>query len=336
MSSETAQQLAISGITGTTKGIFQSDVILRSALDAALKDIRAQPWLLDWVFAGLPKDTLTKKDYGDAETERAKKWFLDTNIKVFLVPNTEEASWPCLTISLLDSSLAPSEVTLGDVHYDPAEEVGSTWPTLASVRVAQYEQETGIMDLQSAPPGYALAPGMFITDYRGQGHEILEVFSTTSLKIEPGTQADFRGSLLKGRRNTFVAHVESAMFRETYRIGVHAASEATYLTWLHSIVVFALLRYKQPLLEARGIERTTFSSSDFAQDQGHEVERTFSRYVTITGYVRHFWPKVVAQKIDAMDLIPVPDAANTLWDDNRNPNRAMWIGPEDEEDFERE
>ena len=107
-------------MTTEALGVHQSDVIIRTAIVAAIADLRANPWLLDYVFASLPRDDRTMKDYGEKEVQRAKEWFMKTNVPVFMVPRMDEAKVPCITIKLLDSSEA--EVTLGDVHYQEKED----------------------------------------------------------------------------------------------------------------------------------------------------------------------------------------------------------------------
>ena len=74
------------------------------------------------------------------------------------------------------------------------------------------------------------------------------------------------------------------------------------MTYLHSILVFALLRYKQSLLEARGFERTSLSSSDLRRDDETLPEVLYSRYVTLTGYVRQAWPKSTNPRIGAIQV----------------------------------
>lgn len=327
-------------------GIHQSDVIIRSALTAALADIRANPWLLDYVFASLPQDQITWKEYGEKSLQQAKEWFLKTNVPVKLVPVLNELEAPCITISLVESSEAVPETTTSDTHYEPFESNGQTWPALTKpFTPSKYLPATGIVTLKknTLPTNITLAAGMFIIDKVGRPHEILEVYDERSFKISPNTVADFRNSVIKSRKPSWVTSVESSSFRETYRIGVHVGGEPVRLTWLHSIVVFALLRYKEALLEARGFERSTFQSSDFARENQFETELVFSRFLNVSGYVRQYWPKVVAPVIDAVRLQELDGSAGiavsgvtsdgetegtdvTLEGTGTSPDEALWAG----------
>jgi hypothetical protein len=184
---------------------------------------------------------------------------------------------------------------------------------------------------------------MFLVDRNGTAHELIDVTDQTHFTISPGTVADLRNSVLKSRRPSWKVSAESSSFRETYRIGIHAQSETSHLTWLHSIVLFSLLRYKQVLLEARGFERTTVQSSQMARDERFEAENVFSRYITITGNVRQFWPKTVAPVLDLVEMDTIVSAegksgfrvsgqnANVrVADTGLDPRSQLWIGNNDE------
>lgn len=233
-------------------GIHQSDIIIRSALIAGLDDLRANPWLLDYVFSSLPKDDLTKNDYGQREVDNAKKWFLNTEIPVIMNTRIDETKVPAISVSLMDSN--ESDTTLGDVHYVPVE-----------------------------------------------------------YTVEKDSKA---------------VTLESLVFKETYSIGCHAAGETTFATYLHSIVVFILLRYKQRLLEARGFERSTVSSSDFRRNEMFENEMVFSRWISLSGYVRNYWPKDVDLLITSTEPAVIVTGADALPNDT-DPADSLWIGDQD-------
>lgn len=316
-----------SSLTTESLGIHQSDVIIRTALVAAIADLRANPWLLDYVFASLAKDELTVKDYGEKEIQRAKEWFLKTNIPVFMVPRLDESKVPCITIKLVDSQ--ESEVTLGDIHYQSTEGNDAQWPALAGpFTPTNYNAATGIMVVpQGVSDNLIIAPGMVVVDGIGKAHTIEEVFEDGSFSIKQGTIADFLGATIKGAKPAFITRLESVNYRETYQLGVHAAGEPVYLTWLHSIVVFILLRYKEALLEARGFERSVFNSSDFDRNEGiSETEFVFSRYISMVGYVRQYWPKAIEPKITSFDPQIVALGENEDVEDTEFGGQ-LWVAP---------
>lgn len=306
-------------------GIHQSDILIHSAIEEGIEDLRRKPYLLDYVFASLVKDDLTKKKYGQRVIDQARKWFLSTNIPVFMSTHLDAYEKPCISITLLES--AEAEYTLGDVHYEPQEDHSRLHPALCEPFTPSYVSSTGTLTLPS-DLGLVMATGMVIVDHRGRQHEILEVDSDTVVKIKAGTVADFRDSVIKGQSPSQIITWESMTMKETYHIGCHVGGEQTHLAYLHSILVFVLLRYKERLLEARGFERSTVQSSDFRMTEGSEADPVgFSRHLNLTGYVRQVWPKDEFDKITStttrmsiddsghMTEIPIEDSA--------------WVGDED-------
>jgi hypothetical protein len=310
-------------------GIFQADVIIRTAIVAALADMRKNPWLIDYAFASLPKDELTHKDYGAKSVSAAKEWFLKTKVPGVMVPRLNDAQVPCISIHLQSSE--ESEVTLGDVHYQATEANDSSWPTLtSSFNPVNYSAATGIMVVpQEIQNQLVIVPGMILVDAVGKSHEIIDAFDDGSFSLSQGTVADFKDSVIRPARPAYITHLESVGYRETYQIGCHVGSEPVYLTWLHSLVCFALLRYKQAYLEARGFERSVFSSSDFSRNESFESELVFSRYINLTGSVRQYWPKEVKATITSTSQAVKVIGSGHLPSDT-NPKNSLWTGDLDE------
>ena len=315
-------------MTTEVTGIHQSDVIIRSALIAAIADIRANPWLLDYVFASLPKDELTMRDYGEREVGAAKKWFQSTDIPVFMNTRIGDEKLPAITIGLEDS--VEAETTLADVHYQVKEDNDRQWPALTEkFEPVSYSAATGIIVIPDAiAEGIVMAPGMVLLDSTGKGHSIIETTDRQTAIIKAGTVANFSGTVLKGARPSYIAQLESVVMKETYSIGCHVAAEQTHLTYLHSIVVFILLRYKEALLEARGFERSQLQSTDFRRNEQMEMELAFSRHISITGYVRQIWPKSIDPKITGAVSQLMVSGSGKLPSDT-NPDDAAWIGDQD-------
>ena len=282
-------------------GIHQSDIIVRSALVAAIADLRANPWLLDYVFASLPRDALTMKDYGEKEVEQAKKWFMSTNIPVFMNTRIDHATFPCISIGLQESTEAES--TMADVHHQPEEENGGGWPALMGpFTPVKYDAASGTITIrEDTAAQIVIAPGMVIVDRVGNQHRILEIVDNVSFKIKAGTIIDLNDAVLKGAPPAFITHLESVVYRETYSIGCHAQNEPHHLMYLHSIVMFCLLRYKEALLEARGFERSVANSSDMRRNESFGEEQTFSRWISLAGYVRQYWPKKTYARITGVN-----------------------------------
>jgi len=319
----------------TTKvlGIHQSDIIIKSALDIAFADLRANPSILNFVWASLPQDRITWKEFGMMELQRAKAWFLDTNIPVKLAPVRNEMTVPSIIISLSDSSEATNESTLGDVNPETAFETTlGEWPALTKpFTPSSYEPLTGIVAMRTRdlPDDILIAEGMSIIDKTGTAYEILKVYDSTTFKIAPATVADFKGAVLKGHRPAWVTSIESSSFRETYQVSVNVGGEPTLTILLHSVVVFCLLRYKEALLENRGFERSTFTSSDLRVNPNFpDTETVFSRFISLSGHVRQYWPKIIAPAIDGVIAQERVTGSGHL-PAGTNPDDQLWVGEYD-------
>jgi hypothetical protein len=273
-------------------GIHQSDVVLRTAIIAGMDDLRANPDILDYVFASLPKDPLTKDIYGAASVEDAKKWFLETEVPVMMNTRVDESKVPCITIGLLSSVEDTSSI--GDVHYQ-ASEPGPDKVLVYSdyFQVTRYDSSNGECFV---PVNLDLIfPGMIVLDGGGRRHIIREVWDDR-LILDADILTDFGRCRIVTVERTVVS-LESVQFKESFQITCHAPNEPVYLTYLHSILVFVLLRYKEELIEARGLERTTLSSGEIYLNTSFTTNIVFSRPITVVGYVRNYWPKAIKQPI---------------------------------------
>lgn len=274
------------------QGIHQSDVLIRAGLKAGITELRREPWLLDFVFASLPQDPLSASQYGEAEVSKAKSWFLATEIPVVMNYRVDEPKIPSISIALLES--AEVEQTLADINYKPLEEITADWPMLAGpFSVDGYDASIGLIKLPKAVgDGLLVVEGMYLIDDLGTEHLITQVDDRYSIYIEPLLNIAFSKAYIRSGKPTHVLTLESCNFRETYQIGVHASGSSSQLLYLHSIVVFVLLRSKQAFLEKRGFERSVISSQQVAQNPQFEgPEIVWSRFINVSGYVRNFWPK---------------------------------------------
>lgn len=288
--------------TTVTKGIFQSDVIIRSAIIQGIADIRANEWLLDYIFVSLAQDSLTAGEYGQKEIDKAKKWFKSNNFPVTLNINPQEPTIPCITIALQES--VEIENTLGDVNpYQVAENDSSTWPiVIGPFTPTNYDPTTGTVTIDSdlVDVDTQIFEGMIVIDRKGNQYTISEMVNAYTFILEEGLNADLTGAVIKSASPCYVLTLESANFKESYSIGVYVNSEPVYATYLHSIVVYILLRYRQSLLEARGFERSVISSSDLRENEAFKPQNVYSRFITITGFVRQYWVKDRVRKIDGI------------------------------------
>lgn len=302
-----ANLYGVSNIAATTGalGIHQSDVIIRAALVRGLEDLRANPWLLQYAFASLAQDDLTSDDYGQAQIDEAVRWFMNTDIPVFMAfkINDGPPPLPCVSIALMSSN--EGEATLGDVHYDEREVLdrGNPWPVLAGpLRGVTYATNTGIFQLPASST-FVVSKGQSIVTRDGRQYPILQTYSSNKGMIAKGV-VDLDQCTIRGMQPTEQILLESLVFHEQYVLGCHASAEPAHVIYLHTIIMFVLLRYKQRFLEARGFGESTVNSTDVKQNDSFRqlglAETVYSRYLTLNGKVRNYWPKDIATTISTV------------------------------------
>ena len=285
-------------------GIHQSDVVIRGALVYALQDIRANPWLLRYVFASLPQDPLTAAEYGEAEAEEAANWFLTNNVPVILALRVDgKPPIPCISVAL--NSSAESEGTLADVHWQTSEPFNADSKGakfLAGPYTVQYEASTGLVTFPSENR-LVLSKGQVVVASSGKEYRIIRGVGREACYIEKGLVDDVSTLAVTSAPPSRIVTLESLRFDEQYMVGCHAMqpNEAIYL---HSIVVFCLLRYKQRCLEARGFGESVLHSKDLQKNPYFEqvgiAEPVYSRYIAIEGNTRNYWPKDVIERTSSV------------------------------------
>lgn len=284
-----------------TLGIAQSDVLIREALLAGIAELRRQEWLLDYVWAGLSHDPLLKDKYGDQEIARAKDWFRNNEITVVMAENLDDPKVPAIAIRLLESSEA--EATLGDIHYDPYEEIEPPTPRtiLGPFAPVSYDPATGLIELPGSLSTRNVFDGQFVFDGKA-AYQIIDVGSSF-VGIAPGTILDLRSLAILPTKSLVVVSMESLLFRETYRLGLVVRDHPAALHYLYGVTMFCLLRGKEKYLEARGLERTVVRAADFALARDIQApEVLYSRFIDVTGFVRNYWPKQISEPLEGVAL----------------------------------
>lgn len=284
------------------------------AISAAIDDLRKNPWLLDYCFAWFAHDDLTKGIYGDKEVARAKEWFLKHKIFVTSSFRMDAPVFPVVSVNLISST--EDAGTLADVNYDTTEEVEAEDLSLPTQIVSgpftpqEYDSTTGLVTL---PDGFTtddvFAGQVLVDKATNIGYTINEVINSTSFKIDEDISANFINSYIAPIDSFYITQLESCLFRHTYSIKCFAQSEPIQTMYLHTLIRFILLRYKEVFLEARGFDRSTITSTGIylAQDL-LGVENTFGQDINLTGYCREYWPKIIGPamqgiKIHRVDII---------------------------------
>lgn len=283
-------------------GMVPSDILIRGAIVAALEDLRKNPFLLDYIFSWYSNDDLTNKAYGDAERQRAKSWFLNTEIHVSMNFRADDVKFPLVSIGLQSSSEDMS--TLGDVNYETDEEVPSKEVTaspevlLGPFTPKSYDSATGLITLPDSLTTDNIFENTILVDTTaGIGYRVTQVNGESSFEIAQDIIANFTNAYIAPIDNFYIATIESCLFKQTFSLKVFAQGDPVHTLYLQSIIEFILLRYKETLLEARGFERSTISTGPLYNYSETDKEMVYVRDITLSGFIRQYWPKMISPRI---------------------------------------
>lgn len=276
--------------------IRQTDLLIKSMVELILKDMRDNPYLLDDVFSDLLNDPYLKDIYSK-DVENAKQWLKNTDIKVLLHLRADTQEFPCISIALGTDAEDESKSTLSDQtvdtqDFEPSEINKPIGYVIKPFTPASYDQDLGLVECGENDIS-GVAEGMLAIDPdTGIGFEILGFSGTNGFLVTPGTQisASKLGILPKNRK--WRANVEASFFRQTYEIGCHVADDPATLIWLHSILLYGMLRHRE-LFTSRCFSLSSVQSSGISRNQYFQAgaENAFSRFITLSATTQHTWLK---------------------------------------------
>lgn len=297
-------------------GIVQSDLLVRVAILHTLDEIKKNPWLIEDIFSDLIEDPLLKDIYGAKEIANAKEWFANNKIEVYLKYRMDNMQTPCISISLGSSNEDETQSTLADQsvyveEFDPDEIDKPIAYIIPPKGGLKYSKTTGILEFPQSVDLLSVSPGMLILDPKtGNAYIIDGKAGSNGLKIKdnPSLKGSNYGVIPQYR--VWKVRRERAGFRESYSIGCHVHGDTAPLLWLHSVVLYGLLRYRESLFEARGLQISSLRSTDFVQRAPYSqegAENIYSRYILLDGLVENSWLKAPRRVIESAELIDRKD-----------------------------
>ncbi len=294
--------------------IFQGDVIIRNTIIEGLKQLRDQPFLIEDIFQQFACDPTLIQEYGFEEIQRAKDFLLTSEIEVVMRHRNDNVTHPYISIALMDSRETESRAFLSDTgpitqDFDPKDVDMPIDFVVGPFSPATYDQATGVITLPEGFTTLNVVKGQAIADpVSGKGVVIKEVKDDKTIVIEPNTSFAFNQLAVIPQFFFYKSRRGLAYFRERYQIGCHVHGEPYQLLYLHSAIVLILMRNKEDLLERRGFEISTFSSSDIVSAENFEgAENAYSRYITLEGDVELSWPLKVDRVVEGT-VLRDPDA----------------------------
>jgi hypothetical protein len=278
-------------------GIFQGDIIIKAAIELGFEDMRKNSWLIDHMLEDLTRNRYLKDKYGKKQVEACKEWLANNQVDIYLRPRDDKDRMPNITIELGASTEKSEMKHLGDLSAHKTillpNQIGQPIPYVIPPFVpTDYDEATGVVSVDPSIDLRAIAPDMILVNpANGDGYKILSIGPNT-LMIAPNQFIAASQLGIVPQYQYYEARIQHAFFDETYVISCNAHGDIQTVLWMWSIVKYAILRYKQSLLEANGFAETVVSSGnpDINYTMSTEGgEKIYTRSITIHGQVENTW-----------------------------------------------
>jgi len=277
-------------------GLFQADITLSVAIKLGLADLRRNKFLLWQAFEELANDPLYKDQYGKSEQERIAA-LLDRQIMVYSSHRPpDSAKYPCFVIKLGGGQEDSGRESLND--YPESEQVdsnslGGAFPNekiiAEDITPISYDKNTGIITFNSATDLDALRvfDGHFILDaINNKKYPITLVLGASELMIDPVQDINLTNLKIVTKDKNYAHTKKTLWYWETHSIEAWS-TDSVECIYLWNILLYILIRYKQPLLDNRGFSIGTYSYGPIQQYNPEDPNSLYYREVTLRGRVAH-------------------------------------------------
>lgn len=285
--------------------IYATDILLKTAIEAGIADMRKNRYVLEDCLAGMVTDPISSPEFGWKEVAAAMRWFDASDIKVLQNFRIDSPIFPCISISPISTAEALESAVLADEGSDttinPRRVTGVNFPIKNPLQVTNrftpesYDPATGTVTMPCGFSTDVVSVGQYyVAPKSDMGYPITEIIDASTFTIEPGVQDDFTQGYVAPMSSMWHQHSGITFLNEEYQIGVHVTSDPVQAMWLSQILFYTLLRIKEALFEARGFELTTMSAGPIIREEGIKSDFIYSRNVTFRGKMPATFVKFVA------------------------------------------
>lgn len=301
-------------------GIWQGDVLIKTMLDLGMDEMRKNPWLIDHCFSSLKTIKFVSDKYGQKQIDAAKEWFLNNKIDTYMRPRKDRDQTPFVSVYPGQSSEKMDMKHMGDISVERKllipNEIGKPINYVINpFAPVSYDAVTGNVTVPSDVNIASVAPGQILANINnGTGYVILGTAPNTII-IEQGLILNVEQLAVVPEYQYYEARIEHCFNNETYTLGCYAHGDPQNLVWLHSIVLYTILRYRQTLLEGSGFAESYFSSGEFLEDpnmSGPSGEEVYVRFITLTGQVEQTWIKAPQRYIESISAQDPETGSGTI------------------------
>lgn len=285
----------MASLNAESRGIFASDIFLRTSLQAAYSEIIQNEAQLRQIFSGLLFDPLTQEIYGEKEVSAAVDWIKNNEVKIYTTNSFQSnPTTPAVVVHCVSSEEAAN--TLNDNAFEPTEFLSVPEFEVPAVSPIDFSLESGELTLPfSWIESYGVSAGMKVFDANGVPFTVSSVLLPDTIFLtEQNIQADFSTVNINWENGNAVATVGEALFRESYQITMYSQGEMFYAQYLYSLIEYLLLSIRDSVLAPRGMDVSSVRSGPIEEDRffgGNNL--MFARTISFESIVHKTWFKTI-------------------------------------------
>lgn len=301
-------------------GMFPTDVFIKTLLEESIDNIKKNLWLLDHILWDFTHNEFLRTKYGQKQVDAAKEWFATNNINVFHQYVKDKEKFPCIVLTLGSSVEHQEYRTLSDVSQETVGltpmEVGQKIPYVVLPFIPYgYDPATGEVGVPEGIDIGPVSPGMVLLNpITGNGTPVLSI-NGQNIMIQPNVQLDASQLGVIPQFRFFQSRLGRSFFQENWSITC-ATNDMSTLLWLHTVVIYSLLRYREfmehnGILEITNLSSTDIFNADFSNAEGEEI---YCRQISVSNKVEQKFVRGLHKKIESVILRDTNPAAVTVAD----------------------
>lgn len=303
-------------------GIFPTDVFLRTLIEESIEDIKKNLWLIDHILWDFTHNEFLKQKYGQKQVDACKTWIANNNINIFHQYVKDKEKFPALVITLGSSQEHQEYRTLSDVDVETINlaptEVGQKIPYIVTpFTPVGFNPSMGIVQTPIGTDISAVSAGMVLLNpITGTGTPVLSI-NGQNIIVQSGLELDASQLAIVPQFRYFQSRLGRSFFQESWNLTC-ASNDVSTLLWLHAIIVYTLLRYREfmehnGVLEVTNLASTDIFNADFSNAAGEEI---YCRQISISTKCEQKFVRGLHKKIESVLLRDKNPEAVTL----SNPN----------------
>jgi hypothetical protein len=291
-------------------GIFPLDSVIKTMIELGLEDIKKNIWLMNHILGTYTENKYLKEKYGQKQIDSCREWLLNNRINVVLRPRNDKDQMPLVALEIGNAQEREEMKHMADQSSESIilmpKEIDKPIPYVVKPFIPMgYDELTGVVEIDPNTEGLdTVSVGMVLVDPdKGQGFEIIDILPN-GVQIEPNIDLDAAQLGILPQYRFYKARVEHTFFSENCSINCYAHGDPQAVLWLHAIVLYSILRYRESLLEANGFNQSVVSNGPLLDDPYYNVdgEQAFMRAITLTGQTEHTWIKSPRRFIENVSI----------------------------------